>query len=64
VLLTSRFVAADDTPWRADLVVPAAWTRIWGRGRAFVSAIGHQLEDLDVPQVRTLTERGLLWAAR
>jgi type 1 glutamine amidotransferase len=30
----------------------------------FVSTIGHKLEDLDVPQVRTLTERGLLWVAR
>ncbi|HEX3931168.1 MAG TPA: ThuA domain-containing protein [Nocardioides sp.] len=64
VLLTSRFVATDETPWRTDLVVPAAWTRLWGRGRVFVSTIGHQLEDLDVPEVRTLTERGLLWAAR
>jgi len=64
VLLTSRFVATDETPWRSDLVVPAAWTRQWGRGRVFVSTNGHKLEDLDVPQVRTLTERGLLWAAR
>jgi uncharacterized protein len=64
VLVTSRFEVTDDTPWRADLVVPAVWTRQWGRGRVFVSTIGHKLEDLDVPEVRTLTERGLLWAAR
>jgi type 1 glutamine amidotransferase len=64
VLVTSRFEATPDTPWRDDLVVPAVWTRVWGRGRVFVSTIGHKLEDLDVPQVRTLTERGLLWAAR
>jgi type 1 glutamine amidotransferase len=64
VLLTSRFVPTGDTPWRSELVVPAAWTRQWGRGRVFVSTIGHKLEDLDVPQVRTLTERGLLWASR
>jgi type 1 glutamine amidotransferase len=64
VLVTSRFEPGDDTPWRADLVVPAVWTRQWGQGRVFVSTIGHKLEDLDVPQVRVLTERGLLWAAR
>jgi uncharacterized protein len=64
VLVTSRFETADDTPWRADLVVPAVWTRQWGHGRVFVSTIGHKLEDLDVPEVRMLTERGLLWAAR
>jgi type 1 glutamine amidotransferase len=43
---------------------PAVWTRQWGKGRVFVSTIGHKLEDLDVPEVRTLTERGLLWASR
>ena len=64
VLATSLFEATPDTPWREDLVVPAVWTRQWGAGRVFVSTIGHKLEDLDVPEVRTLTERGLLWAAR
>jgi type 1 glutamine amidotransferase len=64
VLATSRFEATPDTPWREDLVVPAVWTRQWGSGRVFVNTIGHKLEDLDVPEVRTLTERGLLWAAR
>jgi len=64
VLATSRFEATLETPWREDLVVPAVWTRQWGAGRVFVSTIGHKLEDLDVPEVRTLTERGLLWAAR
>jgi uncharacterized protein len=64
VLATSRFEATLATPWREDLVVPAVWTRRWGGGRVFVSTIGHKLEDLDVPEVRTLTERGLLWAAR
>jgi uncharacterized protein len=64
VLATSRFAATPDTPWRDDLVVPAVWTRRWGAGRVFVSTIGHKLEDLDMPEVRLLTERGLLWAAR
>lgn len=63
VLAISRFEATPQTPWRQDLAVPAVWTRQWGAGRVFVSTIGHKLEDLDVPQVRTLTERGLLWAA-
>jgi uncharacterized protein len=64
VLATTRFEATPQTPWRDDLVVPAVWTRQWGAGRVFVSTIGHHLADLDVPEVRTLTERGLLWAAR
>jgi type 1 glutamine amidotransferase len=64
VLATTRFEVARDTPWRDDFVAPAVWTRQWGQGRIFVSTIGHKLEDLEVPEVRTLTERGLLWAAR
>ena len=64
VLVTSRFEVTDETPWREPLVVPAVWTRSWGTGRVFVSTIGHKLDDLDVPEVRTLTERGLLWASR
>jgi type 1 glutamine amidotransferase len=64
VLATTRFRATHDTPWRDDLVVPVVWTRRWGRGRVFVSTVGHKLEDLDHPDVRLLTERGLLWASR
>jgi type 1 glutamine amidotransferase len=64
VLVTTTFRASAGTPWRRDVVSPAVYTRRWGAGRVFVSTIGHKLDDLDMPPVRTLTERGLLWAAR
>jgi type 1 glutamine amidotransferase len=64
VLATTTFGVSADTPWREELTCPAVWTRQWGEGRIFVSTIGHKLEDLDIPDVRTLTERGLLWASR
>jgi type 1 glutamine amidotransferase len=64
VLATTCFRATPATPWRQDVVVPAVWTRQWGLGRIFVSTVGHRLEDLDRHEVRTLTERGLLWASR
>jgi uncharacterized protein len=64
VLATTTFAVRDDTPWREELTCPAVWTRQWGRGKVFVSTLGHKLEDLDHPDVRTLTERGLLWASR
>jgi hypothetical protein len=54
----------EPTPWRREVTVPAVWTRQWGAGRVFVSTVGHRVADLDVPQVRTITERGLCWAAR
>jgi type 1 glutamine amidotransferase len=64
VLATTTFGVRDDTPWRQELTCPAVWTRQWGQGKVFVSTLGHKLEDLDQPDVRTLTERGLLWASR
>ncbi|RKR92554.1 hypothetical protein BDK92_6995 [Micromonospora pisi] len=56
--------AASGTPWRRAVTFPAVWTRNWGAGRVFVSTVGHKLDDFDVPEVRAITERGLLWAAR
>jgi hypothetical protein len=64
VLVTTTFGVRDDTPWREELTCPAVWTRQWGKGKVFVSTMGHKLDDLDHPDVRTLTERGLLWASR
>ena len=58
---TTTFAAAE--PWHAQLTVPAVWTRRWGAGRVFACTIGHHPADLDLPPVRTLVERGLLWAA-
>jgi len=64
VLVTTTFEVRDDTPWRERLTCPAVWTRQWGTGRVFVSTMGHKLDDLDHPDVRLVTERGLLWASR
>jgi type 1 glutamine amidotransferase len=64
VLATSTFEPGPDTPWHERLVTPAVWTRRWGAGRIFASTVGHKLEDLDDPTIRTMTERGLLWASR
>ncbi|MFD8492350.1 ThuA domain-containing protein [Amycolatopsis sp. NPDC059657] len=44
--------------------MPVVWTRRWGAGRLFFSAIGHRVADLEHPTVRELTHRGLVWAAR
>ena len=62
VLATVTFPAGEDRG--QPVVMPAVWTRTRGAGRIFVSAIGHKADDFDVPEVRALTERGLLWASR
>ena len=40
------------------------WTREWGKGRIFVATPGHSLDVLQNDTVRTIIERGLLWASR
>jgi type 1 glutamine amidotransferase len=64
VLATITFPPEAGAPWGEPVTHPAVWTRRWGTGRVFVSTVGHHLPDLDVPEIRRLTERGLLWAAR
>jgi uncharacterized protein len=62
-VLATLTIDADETRCRpVDLAT--VWTRTWGKGRVFVSTLGHGPEDFRIPQVRTLTERGLLWASR
>jgi uncharacterized protein len=50
--------------WHREITSPAVWTRRWGKGRIFVATPGHSLDVLRHPTVRTIIERGLLWASR
>ncbi|MEW2549101.1 ThuA domain-containing protein [Streptomyces sp. NPDC047002] len=62
LLATTEFAPGERGPHA--VAMPAVWTRTVGVGRVFVSTIGHKPDDFDVPEVRTITERGLLWASR
>lgn len=64
VLATTTINARSFDPWSRPFTVPALWTRQWGEGRIFVSTPGHRLDVLNDPNVRRITERGLLWASR
>jgi type 1 glutamine amidotransferase len=45
--------------------MPVVWTKTWGKGRVFYSALGHVAEEFKkYPEVLEMTVRGLLWAAR
>jgi type 1 glutamine amidotransferase len=64
VLATTRFSGEHEKkPWIKGVVMPTVWTKAWGKGRVFVSAIGHVTKDLQIPEVRMITTRGILWAA-
>ncbi|MHC4562168.1 MAG: ThuA domain-containing protein [Planctomycetota bacterium] len=44
--------------------MPTVWTKNWGKGRVFYSALGHVAQELkDYPDVLAMTVRGLIWAA-
>ncbi len=46
------------------VVMPVVWKRRFGKGRVFYSSLGHVADEFNVPQMRTIFERGALWAAR
>ena len=64
VLATTTQEVRPWDAWNRPVTSPAIWTRQWGKGRIFVSAPGHRLEIVESRPVRTIIERGLLWAAR
>lgn len=54
----------DDFTWLKGITMPVAWKRQWGKGRVFYHSLGHSTKELEIPEVRELTRRGILWAAR
>ena len=63
VLATTTFSGEifDETE---GVVMPVVWKRRFGKGRVFYSSLGHVADEFKVPQMRTIFERGALWAAR
>ncbi|MCE5323042.1 ThuA domain-containing protein [bacterium] len=64
VLATTTFSGKQgDVPWIKGCVMPVVWKRMYGDGRVFYSSLGHIASDFDLPQVRDIQKRGMLWAA-
>lgn len=63
VLATTTFGRRTEAPWVEGVEMPVVWTRTFGRGRVFVSTLGHLDADFEVTEAREITRRGLLWAA-
>lgn len=60
----SNHVLATTTFECNGCTMPAVWKRTWGKGRVFYSSLGHVAADFDAPEVLTIMERGMCWAAR
>jgi type 1 glutamine amidotransferase len=63
VLATTTF-SGEYAPWIEGVVMPVVWKRRHGQGRVFYSSLGHVTKEFEVPEMRAILKRGLLWAAR
>jgi len=63
VLAITVFQGTEDASWTKDCVMPVVWKKIYGKGRVFYTSLGHVAKDFDVPEVKEIVKRGLLWAA-
>ncbi|MFG3341236.1 ThuA domain-containing protein [Glycomyces sp. NPDC048151] len=64
VLATTTHPVQPYHPWHRPITSPAVWTRLWGEGRIVVATPGHSVDVLQDANVRTIIERGMLWATR
>lgn len=64
LLATTRFPVVQGPHWLNKAVdMPVVWTKRWGVGRVFYCSLGHQANIVEMPQVKEIMRRGLLWAA-
>lgn len=63
ILATTTF-SGEHAPWVEGTVMPVIWKTKYGSGRVFYTSLGHVAKDFDVPQAKTIVQRGLLWASK
>jgi len=63
VLATTTF-SGDHASWKKGVKMPVVYKSAYGAGRVFYTALGHKPAELEKPEIITILERGLLWAAR
>jgi uncharacterized protein len=64
VLAYTRFPnAPGNYQGNGPVNMPTLWTRQWGKGRVFYSALGHQVDIVAMEPHLTIMRRGFKWAA-
>jgi len=61
---TTFFDEKGDAPWIKGTVMPVVWKRMWGKGKVFYTSLGHIATEFDVPEVKEILRRGMLWATK
>ena len=56
----------EDGPHAANgpVAMPVVFSKLWGQGRVYYNALGHQADVINHGPARELLRRGLLWAAK
>jgi len=62
-VLAATTFSGQYAPWVKGVVMPVVWKKYYGKGRVFYTSLGHVAADFNVPEARTIVERGMLWAA-
>ena len=62
VLATTTYTG-EHAPWIEGAVMPVVWKTDYGKARVFYSSLGHFAKDFDVPEVKLIVQRGMLWAS-
>jgi type 1 glutamine amidotransferase len=63
-VLAVTLFGGEHCEWIRGTVMPVVWKRRWGKGHVFYTSLGHVAKDFDVPEARTIVQRGMLWASR
>lgn len=63
-VLADTVFETTSASWINGTAIPVAWKRRYGAGRVFYQSVGHGVAELQIPEVREITRRGMLWAAR
>ncbi|MFA6294677.1 MAG: ThuA domain-containing protein, partial [Victivallales bacterium] len=63
VLATTTFTG-DHAEWINGTVMPVIWKRRYGKGKVFYTSLGHVAKDFDVPELKEIVRRGMIWAAK
>lgn len=63
VLATTTF-SGEHLRFIEGAVMPVVWKKKYGKGRVFYSSLGHTADEFAVPEMKTIFERGALWATR
>lgn len=63
-VLAETTFSGEHAYWIEGTKMPVVWKRKYGKARVFYSALGHVASEFDVPQMKTILTRGMMWAKR